>query len=218
MCLESMFWEREDVFSVALFSKKELRLSVTCVAVFLPDKDNNYFWLVTVYFIIAELFAHVIVSYLRGGCTLSVSYIACMADSSHFLHNNDTAMPLCALVMIMCCILMTKQLYLTAWSFNVIKQTCWNIKTTKYDIKSLHKRKYLCWGLPLCWLAQTNSGFLVHLQSPDSLQSFPPGLGHFEPNFLYWETPKSHLQAVYWGQVQLQCRLTVKEGKCRFLS
>lgn len=65
------------------------------------------------------------------------------------------------------------------------------------------------------WLAQTDSGFLVHCQSWDLLQfdmkSFSQGFDHFGPRSLCWDPQKSPLPAVYSGKVQMWWWLSDKE-------
>lgn len=121
-------------------------------------------------------------------------------------------LPLYVQVIVVC--YCTYLVFIQCHQSDIFKQmlNCW-IKTCYM----VHKRKYLCWDLLIDCLAQTESGFLVQLQSQDPLQSFPLGLVHCGASFLYLDTQESPLPAVYWGQVQLWCRLSVKERTYRLL-
>lgn len=96
------------------------------------------------------------------------------------------------------------------WHQGYINQTNMRVKWT-FLLNGLHERKYLCWDLLKAWWAQSESG--CPLQSPSliPLQSFPLGFGHCEASSLDWDTPESSHPVVDWRQLQLLCRLSVKE-------
>lgn len=65
--------------------------------------------------------------------------------------------------------------------------------------------KYLCWKAALF-----ERRALVQLQPPGRPSSSHLALGRPASSFLYWDTPGSCPLGEYWGQLQLQCRLSEK--------